>query len=312
MVTQVGDGLRARMVAVLKEHLDPAIMEKFGVGALRVNDLLDFAKALPDPSVAQTLSAMVMERFIGPPDMAARARLALALDVTDTQLQNMASTGVLDAAMQEKGVTVDGMMSEPQYEPDRQSAIARAEQLAWKSMPWETVDSGVSPQASLSGIEPLDDSLVAAVRAVRAWVFDQGKPMVILTGVPGCGKSHILQAAGNMLMHDEKPVLYRVEGDIFGELSRGMSTNRAEEVYEAFATVPYFIWDDLGRHADTPYKQGLLDRLVDDRYRHKLPTLIGTNLKGDQLPERAASRLRDVEVALSVGITAGDYRQRPR
>jgi len=310
-LTRPGEGIRVAMVAVMKEHHDPATMGRLGLGAMSKLEMLAYAQSLEDNALYLALSTVMLRGFVGRPDDGARRRVAEACGLTDAELMAKANDGSLDALLVEKGITSLGTFISPDDNQERRDGITKAEEFAHVTMPWEKMDDGVSESLGLDDIQDVANSREAA-GLVRRWAKGLGTRIALLTGAPGCGKTHMLMAAANMLKAQGKAVLYRVEGDIFGQLSAGMTDHDPESVYEAFATVPYLVWDDLGRQADTAYKQGVLDRLVDDRYRHEVWTLVATNLTLDKLPARAASRLRDVKLVESVTITAGDFRGRER
>lgn len=297
------------MLAVVKAATDPAVMEKLGLGAMGIIDLLKYAESLGDRALLAELRKVAWIGYVGQPDEEGVERLAAAAGVDPAELHRLAREDKLEAFLAERHLDTRGFVTRP-VDPARAAVIARADEFAYRAMPWEAVGSGVLMGPGLGHLEPVDASMKEAVSAVRDWVQGRGVPILRLVGVPGCGKSHMLMAAARLLEHDEKPVLYRTEGDLFGQLSAGMAANKPEQVYEAFATVPHLVWDDLGRHADTAYKQGVMDRLVDDRYRYGIATLVGTNKASDELPGRTASRLRDASVCRTVNITAGDYRER--
>ncbi len=308
---QQNQGLRAALVAVVKELTEPATMGKLGLGAWGTTELLKYAKGLTDKTLWVRLGEVMLEMYVGPPDVAMLDRLAAATGKTRQELFDIARADELTALLAEHGVNLAELESQPLMDIDRANSIEAARQLSEVPMPWEGIDDKIDRQAKpLADLDPLDDSVVRAIQAVRNWVLGRGKPLLTITGVPGSGKTTMLQAAGRMLVAGGAAAIYRVEGDLFGDISTGMTTNRVEPVYQAFATVPYLLWDDFGRHADSAYKKGVVDRLVDDRYRGRLHTLIASNLKGDQLigMERATSRMRDVEISESIGLTVGDQR----
>ena len=298
--------LKRRMIDLLRGYLDPAVMERNELGDLGPIAILQWASEHASEA-HRALSAMLVEGWVGQPDGGARMALIERSGLTWEEIQGKADDGTLQAYMAERQIDLAALTWTPLTRRDEvDDAISQP-------APWEVLDSGLLDGHTLESWLAVDRSTDAALRLVQGWVHGKTLPIVTLSGAPGRGKTHLLQAAGQELDALGEHVLYRTEGDLFGQITRGIGERRMESVYQAFATVPWLIWDDLGREAHTDWGMRLLDRLVDDRYRYKLNTLIATNLDSAALAERlprAASRLRDKAVVRAIRIVGRDMRER--
>jgi DNA replication protein DnaC len=109
----------------------------------------------------------------------------------------------------------------------------------------------------------------------------------ILVGPPGVGKSRALAAAA--LHHCTQYGIDELEwitGYEFAELVSNLSTDKRDEANARLqeitqTTLLYF--DDLGSANFTTARTSRFFRLIDERYRRKLPTFISTNYSTPQL-----------------------------
>jgi hypothetical protein len=81
-----------------------------------------------------------------------------------------------------------------------------------------------------------------------------------------------------------------------------------DDHFEAIKTMEALVLDDLGAESATPWAQDKLYQLFDHRYVHRLPTVITTNVRWMDIPDRIRSRLSDSEVGRVVVNAAPDYR----
>jgi DNA replication protein DnaC len=81
-----------------------------------------------------------------------------------------------------------------------------------------------------------------------------------------------------------------------------------DTLFEQLRTTPLLILDDLGTQSSTPWAQEKLFQLLNHRYITRLPTVITTNLRLDDLEPRLRSRLIDPNLVTHYHITAPDFR----
>jgi DNA replication protein DnaC len=181
--------------------------------------------------------------------------------------------------------------------------------------PLKDIDSGVPDKIkTFDTFLPRDQfpSVVAARQTVQEWTHGHGTPMVILAGVPGTGKTHLLQAAGGYIEAHYLDLIFRTEADLIGDAQRRFEDKTSERFLRAVCGCYWLILDDLGAAALGVWGQGTMDRIVDARYRLAQQgegrTLIATNLTAMEMPARMASRLQDPGVCQVVKIMASDYR----
>jgi DNA replication protein DnaC len=109
----------------------------------------------------------------------------------------------------------------------------------------------------------------------------------ILTGPPGVGKSRALAAAA--VAHCQRSGRENVEwitGYEFAELVSNLSTDKRDEAnarLKAITEASTLYFDDLGSANFTTARTSRFFRLIDERYRRKLPTFISTNYSTPQL-----------------------------
>lgn len=159
----------------------------------------------------------------------------------------------------------------------------------------------------------------AALALVLAWTEgvagfpNQSPAMLTLTGSTGTGKTHLAIAAAQAIEARGDVVIYREEAALIGELMNAIKTKEVEPLIGEILDVPYLIIDDLGLTALGDWGRSEMDRIINHRWEQAGPkrTLFTTNLKGDELPARIGSRLRDVRVGASVSIggVESDYRR---
>jgi DNA replication protein DnaC len=101
-------------------------------------------------------------------------------------------------------------------------------------------------------------------------------------------------------------------GDLLDLLQRGYDNGLYYELLQECQSCRLLVLDDLGHQRETPWRVEMVDRIIDARYMGGRWTVITTNLPGDQLPPRIASRLRDRSTGFVAAIEAGDYRPHKR
>jgi DNA replication protein DnaC len=146
------------------------------------------------------------------------------------------------------------------------------------------------------------------VDQITGWqeISGEGKNLVIF-GPVGVGKSRAACAAVRKACA-AGPILFRPSGEMLNDLRPG----GAPGAFDALASVPMLIVDDLGVEKVTDWTTEQIDLLINRRWLDEKPTVITTNLEPADLSahvgERAYSRLVG-EGAVVLRLTGADRRR---
>lgn len=142
--------------------------------------------------------------------------------------------------------------------------------------------------------------------------------MLVLSGPPGTGKSHLACAVAQALMPTQG-VLYTHAIDLIRtvrESWRSESARSERDVIEDFANVDLLIIDEVGVQYRTEAERLLMFDIIDRRYRMRRPLLMLTNLNSPQLQtllgERSYDRLRETGRWLCFDWDSYRKRRRPQ
>ncbi len=134
---------------------------------------------------------------------------------------------------------------------------------------------------------------------------------LLLRGSYGCGKTHLAAAIVNERLRRGQPALFVVLPDLLDELRATFAPDSAdsyEDRFEAVRDIPVLVLDDLGAQAPTAWAAEKLYQLLNHRYNCRLPTVVTTNCRLEDLDDRVRSRLCHVGLVRSVEIRALDFR----
>lgn len=131
---------------------------------------------------------------------------------------------------------------------------------------------------------------------------------LVLAGPPGVGKTHLAMAIAWEWFDDGAPVLFIRVDDLLDWLRQGYDDNSYHKRLEKLRRCELLVLDDLGTEHAKDWAGEKIDRLVDWRHLGRMPLVVTTNAKSDDLAPRVASRLADRNCSLVVQIDADDYR----
>ncbi len=166
--------------------------------------------------------------------------------------------------------------------------------------------------------ENFDAGIPGVARAYgRARKFAEApRGWLIFFGGYGCGKTHLAAAIANeVLSTGYASVLFAVVPDLLDHLRStfGPSSEVAyDERFEQVRGADVLILDDFGTENATPWAREKLFQLFNHRYNYRLPTVITSNRKPEEIDPRIFSRMSDRELCEEITlIDAPDYRRTP-
>ena len=157
------------------------------------------------------------------------------------------------------------------------------------------------------------------VEVAKAFVAgDLAEKILLLIGVTGSGRSHILEAIGRAAMAEGESVRYDRAEDLLNMLRHSHSSELGTDLFDTIQWYQKFamlLIDDVGMQTATPWGVGYLTNIVDHRYSYGYRLVVSTNC---MTPEEMAavwdwplaSRLMDTHsgVVKVIHCEAPDYR----
>jgi DNA replication protein DnaC len=134
---------------------------------------------------------------------------------------------------------------------------------------------------------------------------------LILGGTHGTGKTHLAAAIANARIEAGREAVFIVVPDLLDRLRAAYSPNSEvtyDELFESARAAELLVLDDLGAQSSTAWAQEKLYQILNERYNRRLPTVITSNLRLDDMELRLRSRIGDVNMADNYWIQAPDIR----
>jgi len=153
-------------------------------------------------------------------------------------------------------------------------------------------------------------TLTTAYNAARDFAQNPKGWLVFLGGY-GCGKTHLSVAVANARIEQNAPALFVVIPDLLDHLRAAYGPNSGstyDERFDQIRNAPLLILDDLGTQSSTQWAQEKLFQIFNHRYNARLPTVITSNHKLEEIDRRIRSRLVDPDLSQVINITAPDFR----
>ncbi len=157
------------------------------------------------------------------------------------------------------------------------------------------------------------DKVTNLRRAYETCLYYAQEPegWLILSGTYGCGKTHLAAAIAHARLALGEPAVFMVVPDLLDHLRATFNPHSEvsyDYLFEQLRATPLLILDDLGTQSSTPWAQEKLFQLLNHRYNARLPTVITTNQRLDDLDPRLRSRLMDPNLVTHYAIVASDFR----
>ena len=151
---------------------------------------------------------------------------------------------------------------------------------------------------------------------------DHLKNSIVFTGVNGVGKTSLAACVANHLRQEQIPALYERVANILDALKEHYNGGDKELEYDyghteqqtmnIFRQAPVLILDEfnLGRASD--YARQKLEDIIRHRYAEHLPTIMTTNLDGDEFNDHWGLRVGHAVQGMAHWIPVAGVELRPR
>ena len=146
-----------------------------------------------------------------------------------------------------------------------------------------------------------------AYHAAQRFVTER-QGWLVLCGPSGTGKTHLAAAVGNALVEAGQPVRFASVPDLLDHLRSAFDPAigaQYDQIFLQTIEAPILILDDLGVQSSTPWADEKLDQILTHRYNRRLPTLVTTGFRFEELGDRLRTRLGDPYFSTVVRIKAG-------
>ncbi len=157
-------------------------------------------------------------------------------------------------------------------------------------------------------------SLQSARTYVQRWANDP-HGWLSLHGPYGVGKTHLAVAAAAEREKSGDAVFFATVADLLDYLRATFAPDSPithDDLLDHIRTADVLVLDDMGAERSTPFAEDKLFQIVGYRYEERLPTIITTSHRIEEIAAarpRIASRLQDPLVVTEWPIEAPDYRR---
>ncbi|AXK51376.1 ATP-binding protein [Spiroplasma alleghenense] len=133
--------------------------------------------------------------------------------------------------------------------------------------------------------EVVDESRVRYVKLINTIIKNNYKKGVFLSGLPGVGKTFLLQITANQFAQKNK-VAFITVSNLIKTVKDGFSNNelQKENLLRSLMRVDYLFLDDIGGEVVTAYSRDeILFTLLNYRMENKKPTFFSANFRLNKL-----------------------------
>lgn len=173
----------------------------------------------------------------------------------------------------------------------------------YRDMVFERFD--VSTNLSMENEAKLRQAAEKAFQYAR-----QPQGWMVFIGAYGSGKTHLAAAIANFRQSQGEQVMFVTAPDLLDYLRTtfGPNANTTFDVlFDRVRNVPLLVLDDLATQHARSWAKEKLFQLLDYRYVAKLPTVITSSEKLDDMEERILSRILDARTVQRIAITTPSY-----
>lgn len=155
------------------------------------------------------------------------------------------------------------------------------------------------------------ENLQRAVETARQFAERPAGWLVFNSVAYANGKTHLAAAIANLVTDRGDPVLFVVVPDLLDHLRAAYSPAsgvRYDKRFDEVRKAPLLVLDDLGTESATEWAKEKLYQLFNHRYNARLPTVITSTTRIEDIDPRLASRMFDGSRCIFFVLQAPSYR----
>jgi len=145
-----------------------------------------------------------------------------------------------------------------------------------------------------------------AKHLVQAFISGNAPPIIVISGPPGTGKTHMMEAVGRFFLQQNKSVRYELVASMLDSM-RPTSEGNPDSDISDYILPAVMLLDDLGAEKASDWVADKLMAIIDERYRNNRMLMIATNATQVELIYRLGPRIADRLYDVNSGKVAHAY-----